>query len=555
MGDSEVEALGLTTGRIENDSPFSEISEEIGEMEEDSSSPVTTIGGSLSRKRQQTSTLLEETSEQMRRQSQMSKRSRQQASPAGSCSSITSASTEDMEAAMTLLEDSSDLLPREVSNATEVDDEAEILPKTKVKAKEGSLPILEIQKLAQHRTVSGDRTCHMALFENIFTLISCLVCERVTTSGVTMSNDEKLSLYRTIYYEQCGVCGIDSYLEENLFRYVSDVFPRGPDQKIEWPSAYTTYIQNRYQLTKLTGTQKNRTRSLYKLTEEEGMKLNFSYAIKNAAGQAKTEINNRLSRLWRHPLESGENTSGLLDVIRETTRRRDAFLRARTHVNNQRVPESKRHGPEYAASIERKQSALLSEMRSDYFPNYWLTFALYGPPAPSDNQLVIFMTKSVDELQKKFVSATDGKYLSRNARGVQKKKGNSVSNNLPPPFPRAAATSSPLSIDLTEGGDSVTGGPGGGRRGGRGGGGTSVEVHHNHHAPRPPPEPTSDVGKLEKLIDVMRRAGTLPDGTYVMQDDITAYTRELTQLLIKDLRGPAQQPAQQPAEDEWMRVD
>jgi len=174
----------------------------------------------------------------------------------------------------------------------DLDPRAEVLPQFKVKATKESISVPEISKLVAFKDLAGD-TPYGPLCENLFTMISCLVMERVITGGLTLTDDEKLALYGQYYYEQCHACSLDTYLCEYLFEYIPDQFQRDIDGGLIWPGFYLDYIKEKYADKKITGTQENRTRSLKKLTLEEGKRYNFSVAIKNAATTAKTEINNR----------------------------------------------------------------------------------------------------------------------------------------------------------------------------------------------------------------------------------------------------------------------
>jgi hypothetical protein len=177
--------------------------------------------------------------------------------------------------------------------ASDLDPREDVLPVFKVKASKESIPVAEISKLIVFKDLSGGPT-YGPLCENMFTMISCLVAERVTTSGLAVTDDEKLALYGQYYYEACRACTLDTYLEEYLFEYIPDIFERNKeDGSLMWPSFYLEYIEEKYSQKKITGTQENRSRALKKLTLEEGKRYNFSVAIKNAAATAKTEINNR----------------------------------------------------------------------------------------------------------------------------------------------------------------------------------------------------------------------------------------------------------------------
>jgi hypothetical protein len=267
MSDAEDTVTEGVVNVSEADTEEDEVIEIFGEK---STEVFETIAGNLSRKRVPTSTLLEETSKQAKAARLMDGRrhySEEEGSDLG-------AHTPDPFAQDMILEfvrgdDSESMLtddqPREeVGSSEEVDFSSDFLPKLKVKATQESLGVPEIVKLREHKDLSGDRTSYTTLCENIFTMICCLVCDRVTTSGLTVNEEDKLAMYRRFYYEQCQVCGLDTYLLENLFSQIPDYFARDADGNMEWPAFYSNYVQENYEQKKLTGVQKNRSRTLKK---------------------------------------------------------------------------------------------------------------------------------------------------------------------------------------------------------------------------------------------------------------------------------------------------
>ena len=341
-------------------------------------------------------------------------------------------------------------------------------------------------------------------------MLCSLVCDRVTTCGLTLSEGEKLALFRRYYFEQCQVVGEDSYLQENLFKHLPEYFKRDDKNKLEWPPFYTTYIRDKYETKKLSGVQRNRTRRLANVTEEQGMEYNFSEAIKTASSLAKTEINNRLSRLWRDPLDSGETPSGLLDVIRETTRRRDCYLRAKVFVHN-KVTAKKRQGPEYEDMLNSKLELLLSDSDVSHFPNYWLTFVLFASPAPQERQLTIFRTQNISDLQEKIVTidGTTNKSLNKNSRKMLKygpgtgSSGSGRGSGRPPASMSSTTSDDPY--DLTE--DSETSS--------RLRGANVMHVQHSITVPTmtAPKDDSSEEGVLRSMIKALQEAGKNADGT------------------------------------------
>jgi hypothetical protein len=233
--------------------------------------------------------------------------------------------------------------------------------------------------------------------------------------------------------------------------------------------------------------------------------------------------------LWRDPLDSGETPSGLLDVIRESARRRDAFIRARNSVNR-KVSKLLRTGDDYQAQVEEKMKELLEETTADYFPDYWLVFATFGPPAPANKQMQIFKLQNIADLQAKIVNV-DNKRMNRNSRSTLQGKG----GKKKPPTGRSS--SSPMHLDLSS--DSPLS--------------TTNGLHVTHHidmshraAMSEQVVPTRE-DALQKLIATLQNAGKLPDGTYVLQEKITKYTNELAELMIQKLDAVV--------DDEWMTVE
>jgi hypothetical protein len=243
--------------------------------------------------------------------------------------------------------------------------------------------------------------------------------------------------------------------------------------------------------------------------------------------------------MWRDPLDSGETPSGLLDIIRETCRRRDAFIRARTSVNK-KFTKQRREEDDYKAQVDEKMEKILNETSADYFPDYWLTFALFGPPAPTSKQMQIFKTQNIADMQKKIVNADD-KRLNRYARSTLQKPPTHKSSTKDP------ACSTPLALDLT-GGDS----PASGMRRGK-----TLHVTHTVDLSNVRPnketegESRTRESMLEKIINTLQNAGKLADGTYILQTKITMYSEELADLMISKLN----EVDDAEGDDEWMRVE
>lgn len=392
----------------------------------------------------------------------------------------------------------------------EVSFRANVLSKCKLKAAEEVAPMPEMLKLCMHGDMIGENASYAVLCENIFSLVCSLVCERITTSGETMTDDNKMALYPKYYYEQCLACGIDSYLQDQLFHHVSSHFTRDAEGTLIWPPFYSKYIHEKYETRPLTGVQKNRSRTLKKISDEEGMRYNFALAIKTAASEAKTEINNRLTKLWRDPLDSGETPSGLFDAIRETTKMRDAYLRAEAAVNT-KWPKKSRHGTLYEEAIRSKQEKFILQAPPSYFPNYWLTFAFYAAPAPPAKQLAIFKTVGIYNLQVKMKTSVDRTKVSKHSRRSLKKseleKSNGTSSSKPQ-TPRTPRGDSPIVKDM--------------------------QVQHIMRV-QGLNEDKSEVGILRQTIAALQGAGRNADGTYICQDRITKYSEMLADALIKNL--------------------
>ena len=400
-----------------------------------------------------------------------------------------------------------------VGKASDIDSTVDMLPRSKIKATNESLNVPEIVKLL------GQDDFKTTLCDNIFSMVSCLVCERVTTCGLTLKEEDKLELYRKYYYEQLESMGLDSYLQDHIFCHMTAMFSRDSEGRLQWPAFYIDHIRENYSDKGFTSTQINRKPALKGMSHAEAKDYYFATAIKNASTEAKTEINNRLSRLWRDPLDSGESRSGVLDCIRETTRARDAYLRGKLSVNSKTAQKS-RHGDNYATAIAQKQDKLLSDMNENYFPNYWLTFEVFGPPAHDGNKILqIFTLQNIADLQEKMVVVDGGKLLNGNSRRTLKKHGGGRAANKPPlTFPTAANERTPVNR-----------------------GGDTQRVHHTFDLTGSSDTTNNAVTKDEKeiilnnTIDVLIKAGKIADGTYVHQEKIAALTDRLAEHLLSKL--------------------
>jgi len=509
-------------------SPLSSTPEVTGDNAGDTPSsvdnPSLTIGQSLSRRRVPTSTFIGETSEAARQVVVGTKRQREERSTGADTSG------EDNTEEVDLSSNVDPTLPDiEVEGANAIACAEDFLPRYKLKASGETRGVSEVVKIAQHKDYNHPDNTMIALCENLFTMISCLVQERLVTSGLTVTCDERLVIYRQYYFEQCSVATMDSYLAENLFCYLSDYFDRDAELGVlKWPTFFTTYVRETYQNTPLSGLQRNRARALKHMSESDGMDYNFSLAIQKAVVDARAEINNRLSRLWRHPLDSGETPSGLFDVIRETTRTRDAFLRAKTSINKN-FTSKKRHGPDYESALTKKTESLLEKMPTDYFPNYWMTFALFATPAPDNHALAIFKVEKVSDLQQKIVSADDSKFVNRNSRGLLRSNlrsgvvaAGSSSTSSRPPFHTRAGNDSPSSTRSES--------PAGHHK-------TitmNVNMQQGGGVSSAPPPTVADTEEslLMRAIEILQQAGKLPDGTFICQDDITKHSKRLAALTM-----------------------
>jgi hypothetical protein len=281
----DVEAEGSMVDEDEENENSNSTTEELTNWTAD------TIANSLNRKRQPTRTLLEETSQaNLVSAGTTPKRSRLTNSSPLAPGGVVADDEESKEQP-----GAAETVPTvEVESAADIGYLEDFLPKFKVKATQECMPVPEIVKLANHRDLAAGNAGSFGPFcENLFTVICCLVVDRVTTSGQTMTADEQLELYNQYYYEQCQTCTLDSYLQENLFAHVPNAFERGAEGNLTWPGFFTTYVRETYMQKPLTGYQTNRGRNLQKMSRENGMKYNFSLAIKAAAREAMTEINNR----------------------------------------------------------------------------------------------------------------------------------------------------------------------------------------------------------------------------------------------------------------------
>jgi hypothetical protein len=159
-----------------------------------------TIATSLSRRRSQTSTLLQETSDAallaLASEGPAAKRTR---TLGGSASPALSSDNNDVDENTAVSSSSSSVQEVaahvvNVASAADLDYSSDVLPKSKVKATQESSSVLEIVKLAIHRDVGGGDQ-YKSLCENLFTMLSCLVVERVVTSGLQLNKDGQLALY------------------------------------------------------------------------------------------------------------------------------------------------------------------------------------------------------------------------------------------------------------------------------------------------------------------------------------------------------------------------
>mgnify|MGYP003386136285 CR=1 FL=1 len=493
---------------------------EIGETVPISSEPAPTIAQSLSRVRTATVTLLNETSKAAKKQRVPSSSSSNDDDSAIDFQILNERFGDDYLDEEEEEEEEPELV-QVVAAVEAIRATDDVLPSTKIKASKESLPIMEVQKLVTNGDNSGSAACQKVLCENIFTLISCLVAERIVTSGHTFHETDKIHLFGTYYYEQCANAGLNSYLHDNVFKYLTQYFSRDEEGKLEWPPFYTSYVRDNYESKKLTGYQRNRAAAVKKMSEAEGQKYNFALSVHKAAGEAKTEINNRLNRLWRDPLDSGETPSGLFDVIRETSRERDAFLRAKAAVHH-RLAEKYRQGPEYEEAVKKKTDKFLDDMKTNYFPSYWLTFAVFARPAPTNHQLVIFKTTNIKDLQSRVVhDVASGKQHGKTSRQVARAalRGDGTPTSLP--FPRRENESpSPSSTPTTR----------------RGGTSSSKNVNVSHTI-NPPMEDNSEEGLLMRQLTILQTAGKKPDGTYFFQDQINECTQSVAEIINKKLEA------------------
>jgi hypothetical protein len=307
-----------------------------------------------------------------------------------------------------------------------------------------------------------------------------------------------------------SVCGVDSYCHTHLFKHLTAYFTRDEEGKLEWPSFYTDYIREHYERKAITGVQRNRNRAIQNMPEEEQLKYNFGKSIEKAAKDAKTEITNRLRRMWREPLDSGETPSGLLDVIRDTCRTRDAFLRARTSVEKRySLKEKEDKGDELQENIKMKTNKNLDAMSAYFFPNYWLTFALFASPAPDNQkQLSIFKPTTTAILQKAMVSTSDGRTMNRNSRASIRK-----GSDKPPPFPKGPPRNAGKQSN------------------------NAVNVTHTVNLTGGSLVDNTKEGILTRNLEVLKGAGKNQDGTFIFQEKITTCTLRLSRLLMSKLSG------------------
>lgn len=404
-----------------------------------------------------------------------------------------------------------------------------MVPATILKASKESGSMSEVGKLFEDIQL-GVESRMKTVCENLFSLICGVVAEKIYTRCGTISVKAQEALYRQEFKINMETMLINSYLCENLFERATYLFKVDDDGRRHWPKFFIEYVDERLSIP-LTKTVAHRKRkSGY--SDLEGFNYMFSELVKDTAKESRREINNRLSNLWRDPskLASGETPSGLFDVIRATTRRRDAVLKSKAavHSKSKYATKKSRVGDAYTEDFLKKFDYYSQLHDEEHFPHYWLTFVLFGPPAPEVEQLAIY-NKNIATIQRKIIPIGDEKALNKYSRRKLAKEVSDLNlkrNGRPPKSVKTPANG--------YGSDSSVGS-------------VAKQINVTHtivtEAPKAPVVDfnafveTKKEKRLNEIIDLYKSLGKNAHGEYTHQDLIQSYTYELIEYKLTAMRA------------------
>lgn len=408
-----------------------------------------------------------------------------------------------------------------------IDHRADCIQGYKLKVqKDAGVPCSEVQKIVS-KLVHNTPETFTPFCENLFTILATVVVSHVTTSGVQATEHAQNAMYRQVFFEQMKVAGMDSYLHDMLFSELPEYFKYEEGVGLQWPNFFMKYV-NELMNRELTLTQMNRKPATKKYTKTQGFNYNFSEKVKAVAHEARREINNRLSTLWRDKLGSGETKSGLFDLIRGTTKKRDMYLKAKAafHRTQAFTSAKNRSGERYETAVNGKfEERFNKESDVDHFPHYWLVFCLYAQPGEEKFRLPIFQVDNISKLQEKVISINDevaiNQYSRRFINSNKAKnelaalKAEKVSNTKPPLSGQSRSPSPGSSVGSSK---------------------NHLEVTHHIIADdytKPFDFNTQKEKKLEEVIQFLRDVGKDSNGDYKRQVEIEKYTDQLVKLKLE----------------------
>ena len=202
---------------------------------------------------------------------------------------------------------------------------------------------------------------------------------------------------------------MDQFYDEAIFS--DPIFDDG-DRK-SWPPCFAEYVKERKTSGKVlqTATFKKDNPGLDRLPADMQPLYLWGKSIKAVADTAKTTINNRLNKVFVPPakLKSGETPSAVMDAIRKSMHQGEALQKATVYWNGF-FQRKKKVGAHLELNkqefVVAKQQEILASLNSNWFPDFWLSFAVQSLPS-GDKCLPCFKTADAASLTQGYVSLVD----------------------------------------------------------------------------------------------------------------------------------------------------
>lgn len=240
--------------------------------------------------------------------------------------------------------------------------------------KEDREPLPE-ELVGMYRTLvlNGGKQSQNTYVKNLWTMLSCYVMDGICTSGKTLKEFAQYYACEKSFNELLKTFPKTEYAKRMLFSHYEDG---------KWPACFKEFCMELSKEKEMEAAKKwaKGKPAAKELDEEDQMKLYIGYKIKEAWKDAKRDIQKYLAPKWvkPHELRSGWTEEGFYRMLRRSLFGGVCWERAKASEST----TNSRNGKNVMTTEERAQKGLDKMLATyDWYPNYWMAFVMYGPPA------------------------------------------------------------------------------------------------------------------------------------------------------------------------------